>query len=135
MRRFFRRARAVASGCVVAGLLPAQAAAVVSSNGGANAPYTGINVNTFLGADRFYASGYTGSRAVVGNVEGGHAWNGHESLRHVTVFVDDPAAPRPNGDFDRHATAVSMLIGGRPGGANPGEWQRGIAHGAQLWSG
>ena len=108
---------------------------VVSSNGGANPPYTGINVNQFLGADRFYTNGFTGSRAIVANVEGWHIWNGHESLGHVAKYIDDPATPAPNGDFDRHPTYVGMMIGGRLGGSSPGEWQRGIAYGAELWSG
>jgi hypothetical protein len=85
------------------GLIPLSAGGAVSSNGGANPPYTGININTFIGADTFYAHGYTGSRAIVSNIEAGHVWNGHESLTHVTTFIDSDLAA-PNGEFDWHAT-------------------------------
>src|SRR5262245_48645542 len=115
-------------------LCPRLCMGIVSSDGGANAPYTGININDFLGADRFYANGYTGSRSVVSNVEAGHIWNGHVTLQHVTTLIDDPATPPPNADFDFHATYVGSTIAGRLGGPNPGEWQRGIAFGADLWS-
>ena len=39
------------------------------------------------------------------------------------------------GEFDRHATVVGMIMGGRLGGANPGPYQLGIAPDAQLYSG
>src|SRR5262245_33536169 len=108
--------------------------AIVSSNGGASPPYSGLNINEFLGADRFYNQGYTGSRGIVSNIEAGHIWNGHETLGHVTTLIDDPATAPPNGDFDFHATYVGGMIGGRLGGPVQGEWQRGIAYGADLWS-
>ena len=131
--------RGVAIGAVVviSGIvgMARPANAVVSSNGGPNPPYTGVNINELIGADTFYDLGYTGSRAVVSNIEGWHIWNGHETLGHVTTYVDDPGTPPPNGDFDRHPTFVGSIIGGRPGGVAQGEWQRGIAYGAELWSG
>src|SRR4029453_1130505 len=115
-------------------ILPEIGQAIVSSNGGGNPPYSGININQLLGADTFYNLGYTGSRAIVGNIKAGHIWEGHETLGHVSTFIDASLAA-PNGDFDWHATEVGGVIGGRPGGSNPGEWQRGIAYGAELWSG
>src|SRR5689334_22425362 len=114
--------------------LTAPAWAVVSSNGGANPPYTGIDINSFVGADQFYLHGYTGSRAVVATLEAGHVWNGHETLGHVTTRIDAGLAA-PNGDFDWHATEVGFILAGRPGGSDAGDWQRGIAYGADLWSG
>ena len=116
-------------------LLARPAIAIVSSDGGVNPPYSGININQLIGADTFYDLGYTGSRAVVSNIEGWHIWNGHETLGHVTTYIDDPGTPPPNGDFDQHPTFVAAILGGRPGGTNPGEWQRGIAYGAEIWSG
>ncbi|MCP5523385.1 MAG: S8 family serine peptidase [Verrucomicrobiales bacterium] len=104
---------------------------VLSSN---PSTFTGININEFLGADTFYDAGYTGSGSVVANVEAGHIWDGHETLGHVTTQIDAGLAS-PNGDYDLHATWVGGLIGGRLGGAAQGEWQRGIAYGADLWSG
>lgn len=95
-------------------------------------PYTGaVNANQLLGADRFYNAGYTGTRAVMANIEAGYIWNGHETLTHVGLIPTFGAA----GEFDRHATVVGMLMGGRLGGASPGEYQRGIGYGAQLYSG
>ena len=55
----------------------------VSSNRGPT-PLTGLNINQYLGADRFYQAGYTGRSAVVANIEAGHAWSSHETLQHVS---------------------------------------------------
>lgn len=115
------------------------ALAVVSSNGGPNAPYTGIDINSFVGADQCYLRGYTGTRTTVATLEAGHIWNGHETLGHVTTRID-AGLGSPNGDYDWHATEVGFVLGGRPGGDGggagaPGDWQRGIAFGADLWSG
>ena len=40
-----------------------------------------------IGADRFYANGFTGTRAIASNVEGGLTWNGHETLNGVNTFL------------------------------------------------
>jgi len=96
-------------------------------------PFTGaVDLNPFLGATRFYNAGYTGTRAVMANVEAGYIWNGHESLTQVGLI---PTSPGALGEFDRHATAVGMLMGGRLGGSNPGEYQVGLAPDAQFFSG
>jgi hypothetical protein len=129
-----KRQSTILLAAAIAAIPTAVCRAIVSSNGGANAPYSGLNINDFLGADRFYSRGYTGSRAIVSNIEAGHMWNGHETLGHVTTLIDDPATPPPNADFDFHATYVGATIGGRLGGPDQGEWQRGIAFGADLWS-
>src|SRR5438105_3106768 len=74
-------------------------------------PFTGaVNDNQLLGATRFYNAGYTGTRAVMANIEAGYVWNGHETLAHVGLIPTSGAS----GEFDRHATAVGMLMGGRP---------------------
>jgi hypothetical protein len=91
-----------------------------------------INVQSLLGADRFYADGFTGSNTVVANIEAGYIWNGHETLNHVSYI---PTSPGAAGEVDRHATWVGMVLAGRPGGANPGDYQRGMAYGAQVASG
>lgn len=92
-----------------------------------------MNINTFLGADRFYSAGYTGTRAIVANIEAGWVWNGQESLTGVTTYFADPSI---TGQFDRHATWTGAAIAGRPvvGGVVV-EHQRGIAYGATMWSG
>lgn len=91
-----------------------------------------VEINGFLGAERFYNAGFTGTNAVVANIEAGYIWNGHETMTHVTHI---PASPGSAGEVDRHATWVGMVIGGRPGGANSGDYQRGMAPNAQLVSG
>jgi hypothetical protein len=89
------------------------------------------NLNTFLGADRFYNAGFTGSGAVIANIEAGHIWTGHESLSHTGLIPTSGAA----GEFDRHATWVGSVLAGRQGGKSPGHHQQGMAPDAQLMSG
>ena len=93
---------------------------------------SGTNINALLGAGTFYNHGYTGTNAVIANIEAGHIWNGHETLTHVLQIPNHPAALN---EFDRHATWVGMILGGRRGGANPGPYQEGLAPDAQLYSG
>ena len=130
-----RRRMVAAAGSVCLALFPARVMAVVSSTGGGNPPFTGIDINRFIGAETFYNHGYTGSRAIITSIDAGHIWNGHETLRHVTTFFDNPDIPSPNGDVDRHATWVAGVLGGRTTGASYADAQRGIAHDAELWSG
>jgi subtilisin family serine protease len=97
--------------------------------------FTGASINDYVGAGRFYAAGYTGQNTIVANVDGGHIWggaNGHETLQ----FMPDDAehfftSSAANGGFDRHATWVGMIIGGR-GAAG---YRTGIAYGTDLRSG
>jgi subtilisin family serine protease len=110
---------------------------IVSSNSGSTI-FNGFSINTRVGADAFYAAGYTGSSAIMANIEAGHVWNGHETLNHVNTFISGPgtlaATNGVSAAYDRHATWVAQAMGGRTttGG---GEYQRGIAFGATLWSG
>jgi Subtilase family/PEP-CTERM motif len=105
--------------------------AIVSSN-------VGIDINAFVGAQTFYDAGYTGSRAVAAVIEAGNVWDGHESLRQVNTFLDAKDDYIANGlsygqlgQYDQHATWVGAALAGRGDLA----YQRGIAHGADLWSG
>ena len=96
-------------------------------------PITGAYYsNQIVGATRFYSAGYTGTRSVMANIEAGYIWNGHETLSHVGLI---PTSENALGEYDRHATVVGMIMGGRMGGANPGNYQQGIAPDAQLFSG
>lgn len=95
-------------------------------------PRSGLDVNTFLGANRFYNAGITGQGATVANIEAGRIWNGHETLTNVTTSLVGLGAL---GDYDRHATWVGMMIAGRNGGTTQGSFQTGIAMGATLRSG
>jgi hypothetical protein len=94
--------------------------------------FSGPSINNFLGADRFYSAGYTGTNATMLNIEAGHVWSGHESLGH-TLENTNPGSGALN-EADRHATWAGAMMGGRLGGASPGEYQRGIAYGATLRS-
>jgi len=100
-----------------------------------------FDLNAFLGADRYYASGITGQNTVSFNLEAGHFWNGHETLAHVatnsTNFVNAASTFGGGGIaplYDRHATWAAMLIGGRQSQASPQLRQQGIAPGTDLRS-
>jgi Subtilase family len=109
--------------------LPARG--VVSITAGPNGD--GVIINTLLGADRFYDNGYFGQNSVVANIESGAIWNGHETLTQVDTYIQDPSILGTQlGQFDFHATAVGMTIGGQ------GQffyYQAGIAPLTKLWSG
>lgn len=107
----------------------------VSSNGGGNPPFTGVNINNRVGANTFYSNGYDGTRAIISNIEAGLPWNGHETLTHQTTQFFAPGFGGSQlGQVDRHATWVGATIGGRLTGGG-GEYQRGIAYGSTLWAG
>lgn len=115
-----------------AGFTTSAAAIVNTSNGSALA--------TAIGADRFHSAGYTGSRSVVINVDGGYAWAAHQTLGHVSEYFDGRQAYLVNGlaaevgalgSVDQHATWIAQAIAGR----GSTETARGIAYGAALWSG
>jgi autotransporter-associated beta strand protein len=98
-----------------------------------------FNVNTFLGADRYYTNStpINGQNTVSVNLEAGHLWNGHETLQHVTTFYNSPdtwggGAVAPL--YDRHATWAAMFIGGRQTATNPLIRQEGLAPGTDLRS-
>lgn len=104
-----------------------------------------FDLNDFLGASRYYghSTSITGQNTIAFNIEAGHFWNGHESLSHVatngTNFVASGSTWSGGATaalYDRHATAVAMLIGGRAGGSTtPAAQQRGLAYGTVLRSG
>ena len=98
-----------------------------------------FDINAFLGATRYYGNvtPITGQNTITTNLEAGHVWNGHEALAHVTTFTQGGAnwgggAVAPL--YDRHATWVGLLIGGRQTSVNPAIRQQGIAHGTDLRS-
>lgn len=94
--------------------------------------FTGININEFVGANRFYSAGYTGTNATMLNMEAGHVWSGHESLGHTQQNTNLGSGAL--NEVDRHATWVGAAMGGRLSGPGSGEYQRGIAYGATLKS-
>ena len=102
--------------------------------------FTGADVAPKVGADRFYAAGIYGQGTIATNIEAGHIWGGpgnHETLRHVTQFANHPDAPGPpfaTPAYDKHATWVGMMIGGRQVATFPRVYQEGIAHQTDLRS-
>lgn len=107
---------------------------ISSSSGSVGGPFNGLNINNFLGANRFYNAGFTGSTARVGNIEAGHVFGGHSTLGHVTTFVTGTGAV---GSVDEHATSVTHMMSGRLA-ANTfptNYFGYGIAYGATTWSG
>lgn len=131
--RFGWTLRRGAVACIMAwlGLCIQSAKAVISLDAGPNGE--GVIINTLLGADTFYDNGYYGQNSVVANIEAGAIWNGHESLTQVSTYISDPTITGTQlGQFDYHATAVGMAIGGQ------GQfyyYQAGIAPLVNLWSG
>lgn len=74
-------------------------------------------VNNVVGWDTFFNSGYRGASTVIGNIEAGHVWAGHE------VFVRAPGATNGVTNFmstasgltnelDFHATMVGHVLAG-----------------------
>ena len=98
-----------------------------------------FNVNTFLGAGRYYGhtTPITGQNTIATNLEAGHVWNGHEALAHVTNFTQSATAWGGNAVaplYDRHATWAGLFIGGRQTVVNPSIKQQGLAPGTNLRS-
>ena len=99
--------------------------------------FGGPDLAPLIGATTFYANGYTGAGTIASNVEAGHVWSGHESIGHVTQRANEPGVPGgpyAAPAFDRHATWVAMMIGGRVPG-DPDPVTRGIAFDTDLRSG
>jgi hypothetical protein len=89
------------------------------------------NINDLVGANTFYNAGYTGTDAIVANVEAGLIWNGQQSLTQVTTQIPNPYIPNGVGEYDMHATWVGSALAGQ--GTDTGN--NGIAPGATVWSG
>lgn len=113
-----------ALGVALGSATPAGAIVSTNTNG---FPFDGININRFIGAEDFYARGYTGTRAVVANVEAGHIWDGHDNLPvyawedgngtltigpRVSQYINDPSLGDAAGLYDWHATMVGHTLGG-----------------------
>lgn len=97
-----------------------------------------FDVGAFLGTDAYYShtTPITGQNTVSYNLEAGHIWNGHESLRHVSTFIEstDTWGDSYTDLFDRHATWAGFFIGGRQTEVDGAVIQQGIGHGTDLRS-
>lgn len=102
-------------------------------------------VNETVGALPFYNSQYFGASTVIGNIEAGHIWSGHEVFDR-TGFGLGPAVTREVtgsgalGEVDFHATMVGHVLAGAgyvDGESGPAFSYSGIgmAPFAELWSG
>ncbi|MBN1395195.1 MAG: S8 family serine peptidase [Pirellulales bacterium] len=94
------------------------------------------NVSALLGAGRFYDDGITGQDTISANVEGGHIWDQHEALLHVSELYTGPYSAL--GSYDDHATMCGTMLGGSANyasGALPDYFSEGIALGTDLRSG
>jgi hypothetical protein len=111
---------------------------------------TDIGVN--ISANALYALGYTGTRSIIANIEGGRTWDGHDvfhasatqfkTITDISDYANNPGVAAEAGwggslgDLDRHATWVGHSMAGfDPNNASPLNTRRGIAYGAELWSG
>ncbi|MFM8332199.1 MAG: S8 family peptidase [Candidatus Methylumidiphilus sp.] len=89
------------------------------------------DVNAIVNANRFYNQGYSGTRAIMANIEAQTIWNGHESLTQVQTFVHGTGTSAVTAPGS-HPTSVGQTMGGRPLGNT---LRSGIAPNATLWSG
>ncbi len=74
-------------------------------------------VNPVVGWDLFFNSGFRGGSTVIGNIEAGYVWSGHEAfirepgaLNGITNF--DSTAPGALDQLDFHATMVGHVLVG-----------------------
>lgn len=83
-----------------------------------NGQYLGLEfVNSFVGWDFLTSAGFLGRSTVIGNIEAGHVWSGHdvflrpEGLGAGITLHNNPAAGALN-QLDYHATMVGHLLVG-----------------------
>ena len=74
-------------------------------------------VNSVVGWDLFFNSNFRGRSTVIGNIEAGHVWSGHDAfvrepgaLNGVTTF--NSTAPGALNQLDFHATMVGHILAG-----------------------
>ncbi|MFM8290481.1 MAG: S8 family serine peptidase [Planctomycetia bacterium] len=108
-------------------------------------PYT--LVNTAVGAGIFYNTGLFGERSVIGNVEAGFVWGGHEVFNRTgsalgPAVAQQIVAPDNTGQLDFHATMVGHVLAGTgyipATGTSSAAFSNvaiGMAPAAAIWSG
>lgn len=74
-------------------------------------------VNSVTGWDLFFNAGFRGGSTVIGNIEAGHVWDGHEAFvrepgatNGITTFTN--SAPGALNELDFHATMVGHVLAG-----------------------
>lgn len=98
------------------GVEPLPAGSLVLS-GNIQIPNDRTFVNSVVGWDLFYNSGFLGGSTVIGNVEGGHIWTGHDDFDRLpgvvnTVTTYNNTAVGATNEIDYHATAVGHVLTG-----------------------
>jgi hypothetical protein len=128
-------ARGLTLGDIEIGNVPARGDVI------SNIPATGggsFDVGAFLGADAYYSHStpITGQNTISYNLEAGHVWNGHESLQHVSTFIEsvDTWGDSYTDLYDRHASWAGFFLGGRQTEAGGSIKQQGIGYGTDLRS-
>ena len=104
-------------------------------------------VNELVGGSIFYSSGFLGESTIIGNVEAGFVWGGHEVFNRVGLPIGPAieqqiSAPGVTGQLDFHATMVGHVLAGTgyvaASGTSSGGYSYlgvGMAPHARLWSG
>jgi hypothetical protein len=74
-------------------------------------------VNSIVGWDLFYNSGFLGGSTVIGNIEAGHIWTGHEAFSRLPGITNSVSnynntAVGALNEIDYHATAVGHILTG-----------------------
>ncbi len=96
-------------------------------------------VNIAVGANSFYQAGYTGGSTIIGNIEGGTVWLGHEVFNRFittsdTYYTYDNSAAGGLNEADFHATMVGHILAGAGDGVGNYDVTAGMAPYAGLWS-
>ena len=106
-----------------------------------------VFVNDAVGARIFYNSGLYGGSTVIGNVEAGYIWDGHEVFNRAALGMGNAvekkvAGTGVAGEYDFHATMVGHVLAGTGYVAATGSTSAGytytgmgMAPQARLWSG
>ena len=104
-------------------------------------------VNELVGGSIFYRNGFLGGSTIIGNIEAGHIWDGHEVFNRVGLPIGPAieqqiSAPGVTGQLDFHATMVGHVLAGTgyvaASGTSSGGYSYlgvGMAPHARLWSG
>lgn len=104
-------------------------------------------VNDLVGGSIFYSSGFLGESTIIGNIEAGHIWGGHDVFNRTGLNIAPAverqiSAPGVTGQLDFHATMVGHVLAGTgyvaASGTSAGGYSYlgvGMAPHARLWSG
>lgn len=135
--------RALVLVCAASLATSSQALVTFRNNSNFNSFVSGIELNSFIGANTFYSAGYTGTRTTVANIEGGIASSNHEMTSKISQTFYGVGALTGASAVQDHATnCASMMAGydatvGYDGmvGETHTSYSTGIAYNAKLWTG